>query len=81
VRWASKLEDMTAPTSRVLTFLEEDYMYGAGPLRLWVERVDRSNPARYDGENWYQVEGVQLAGNDTELGRREVLVRAKRLPS
>ena len=72
---------MTAPTGRVLTFAEPDYQYGAGPLKLRVEHIDRANPVRYDGENWYRVDGVQISGNGAELGRRQVLVRGRRLPS
>jgi hypothetical protein len=66
---------------RVLILAEADYRYGVGPLRIRVERVDRANPARYDGEIWYPIEGVQIAGDGAELRRREVLVRAARLLS
>jgi hypothetical protein len=72
---------MTASAGRVLTFGEPDYRYGVGPLTLRVERIDRHNPASLDGELWYPVVGVQIGRGDAELGRREVLVRAKRLPS
>jgi hypothetical protein len=44
-----------------------------------VERIDRTNPARYDGEVWYPIEGVQIGGDGAELRRREVVVRAARL--
>jgi hypothetical protein len=71
---------MAVPTSRVVTFSEEDYRYGLGPLRIRVDHIDRSNPAHYDGETWYRVEGVQLGHNGAELGCREVLIRARRLP-
>jgi hypothetical protein len=81
LRCRARLGCMTAPTGRVLTFAAPDYQYGAGPLRPRVERIDRANPVRYDGENWYQVEGVQISGNGAELGRRQVLVRGRRLPS
>jgi hypothetical protein len=64
---------------RVLILAEADYRYGVGPLRIRVERVDRAHPARYDGEIWYPIEGVQITGNGAELRRREVLVRAARL--
>jgi hypothetical protein len=64
---------------RVLILAEADYRYGVGPLRIRVERIDRTNPARYDGEVWYPIEGVQIGGDGAELRRREVLVRAARL--
>jgi hypothetical protein len=64
---------------RVLVLAEADYRYGVGPLRIRVERIDRANPARYDGEIWYPIEGIQVTGDGTELRRREVLVRANRL--
>ena len=64
---------------RVLVLSEADYRYGAGPLRIRVERIDRANPARYDGEVWYPIEGVQITGDGADVRRREVLVRATRL--
>jgi hypothetical protein len=72
---------MAALEGKVVIFPEPDYQYGCGPLRLRVERVDRTHPARYDGENWYPVEGVQLDAVGHELGRRNVLVRGRRLLS
>jgi hypothetical protein len=47
---------------------------------LRVERIDRANPVRYDGENFYLVTGVQLSPSGAELRRWEVLVRGRRLP-
>jgi len=67
------------PAEHVLTLAEADYRYGLGPLRIRVERVDRTHPATYEGEVWYPVEGVQLRGDGAELRRRAVLVRAARL--
>lgn len=72
---------MTAPTGKMMVFLEPDYQYGVGPLRLRVERVDRAHPAHYDGETWFPVEGVQLDAAGHELGCRSVLVRGRRLPT
>jgi hypothetical protein len=71
---------MAVSVGRVLTFLEPDYQYGVGPLRLRVERIDTTHPMAYEGENWYPVEGVQVGANGDELGRRRVLVRGRRLP-
>jgi hypothetical protein len=71
---------MTASAGKVIQLGEPDYCYGRGPLTIRVDRVDLANPISYDGETWYRVEGVQLGGNGVEVGRREVLVRGRRLP-
>ncbi len=62
-------------------FAEPDYCYGSGPLTLRVETVGWDRPVLYDGEQWYQVEGVEITQDGTELGRRQVLVRGRRLSS
>ncbi|GID93018.1 hypothetical protein Adi01nite_24300 [Amorphoplanes digitatis] len=64
---------------RVSQFAESDYCYGTGTLTIKVERVDWSRPVLYDGENWYEVEGVEVAVDGRELGRRQALVRGRRL--
>jgi hypothetical protein len=66
-------------TGRVVTLAEADYCYGVGPLTLRVEQVDAANPVQYDGEPWYQVVGVALRVDGSELGRRQVLARGRRL--
>jgi hypothetical protein len=43
------------------------------------ERVDWSAPTPYDGENWYQIEGVEMTADGREVGTRQVLVRGRRL--
>jgi len=70
---------VTASGPRVVLFAEEDYLYGAGPLMIRVERVDWSAPTPYDGENWYQVEGVEMTADGREVGARQALVRGRRL--
>jgi hypothetical protein len=65
----------------VVVLLEPDYAYGTGQLRLRVEHVDRAHPVDYHGDTWFQVQGVQLSIAGAELGRREVLVRSRRLPA
>jgi hypothetical protein len=64
---------------RVVTLAEADYCYGVGPVTLRVERIDAANPVQYDGEPWYQVEGVALRVDGSELGHRQVLARGRRL--
>lgn len=70
---------MTAPGSQVRVFAEPDYRYGVGPLLLRIERIDWANPVRYDNEVWYPVEGVEVDRNGSERGRRQALVRGRRL--
>lgn len=60
---------------RVLFLSEADYLYGAGPLRLRVDRIDYVNPVHDDGEPWYTVEGFQVSAAGIELQPRCVLVR------
>jgi hypothetical protein len=46
-----------------------------------VHTVGWDKPVLYDGEQWYHVEGVEIAHDGTERGRRQVLVRGRRLLS
>jgi hypothetical protein len=66
--------------TNVMVFDERDYRYGAGPLRLRVQAVDRSGAITLDGEPWLPVRGVQLRRDGTEVGPVRVLVRAAQLP-
>jgi hypothetical protein len=70
---------VTASGRKVVQFAEEDYLYGSGPLMIRVERVDWSAPTSYDGENWYEIEGVEMTADGREVGARQVLVRGRRL--
>jgi hypothetical protein len=74
---------MTTAAGNVVTTVipEADYCYGRGPLKIRVDWIDRADPVRYDGENWYRVQGVQLSSTGAEIGRREILVRGRRLPA
>ena len=69
------------PTPPVSHFEESDYCYGTGPLTMRVERIDWTRPVLYDGENWYEVDGTELASDGREVGRRQALVRGRRLAS
>ena len=64
-----------------LVLAEPDYLDGVGPLALRIDRIDRSRVVRYDGDLWYRVAGVEIGYNGAEIRRREVHVRAGRLPS
>jgi hypothetical protein len=66
---------------RVLELAENDYRYGAGTLKIKVERVDRDHPVRSDGEDWYPIDGIRIGYNGVELDRQLVLVRARRIPA
>ena len=65
--------------SAVSYFAESDYRFGAGPLRIRVERVAWTEPVRYDDESWYEVEGVELTEDGREVGHRQALVRGRSL--
>jgi len=68
-----------SPERRVWMFAEADYRFGIGPLRLLVERVDWSAPQQWDGEVWYEVQGVEIGDDGRAFGRRLALVRGSRL--
>ena len=67
------------PSRPVSHFAETDYCFGTGPLALRIDRVDWNQPVERDGENWYEVEGVELTPDGREIGRRQALVRGRRL--
>lgn len=71
---------VTTPAENVLVLSEPDYAFGAGDIRLRVEQVDRAHSVIHHGDIWYQVQGMQLNTGGAEIGRREVLVRGRRLP-
>nr|WP_296071510.1 hypothetical protein [uncultured Actinoplanes sp.] len=64
---------------RVFTFAEEDYRFGAGSLRMTVERIDWDRPFAHEGGNWYEVHGIELTEDGRVIRRRSVLVRGARL--
>jgi hypothetical protein len=65
----------------VQVFAESDYCYGIGPLALRVNRVEWTKPVPYEGDTWLEVEGVVIDQAGREGPRRQVLVRADRLPA
>ena len=68
-------------TYPVRTFAETDYRFGSGPLKMAIEEVDWLAPMLYDGENWYEVYGVEQTRDGREVCRRQALVRGSRLTS
>ena len=64
----------------VSEFAETDYCYGVGPLTLKIDRVGWDRPVPHEGDTWLEVEGVVLDRSGREGVRRQVLIRACRLP-
>ncbi len=67
------------PAGTVWIFAEADYRFGAGPLRIHIDRV--LAPLQHDGDLWYEVEGVEISDQGQVIGPRRVTVRASRLPT
>jgi hypothetical protein len=67
------------PHAPVTEFAESDYCYGTGPLLMRVEHIDWNRPILYDNENFYTVDGVEMTADGREVGRRQALVRGRRL--
>ena len=67
------------PRAPVTEFAESDYCYGTGPLLMRVEHIDWNRPVLYDNENFYTVDGVEMTTDGREIGRRQALVRGRRL--
>jgi hypothetical protein len=64
-----------------LTLADADYCYGIGTLMIRVDRIDWEHPTRYDNDWFLPVEGVELSADNHERKRRQVLVRASKLPA
>jgi hypothetical protein len=75
------MDSNLGPTPPISHFVESDYCYGTGPLTMRVERIEWTKPVLYDGENWYEVDGIEIAADGREIGRRRALVRGRRLSS
>jgi hypothetical protein len=65
---------------RVHEFAEGDYCYGVGPLILQVDRVGWDRPVPHEDDTWLEVEGMVIGPAGPIGPRRQVLVRAGRLP-
>ena len=64
----------------VQEFAESDYCYGIGALTIKLDRIDWDRPVPFEGDTWLEVEGIVIDGAGREGARRQVLVRARRLP-
>jgi hypothetical protein len=64
----------------VQAFDEADYCYGLGTLTMKLDRIDWDRPVPYEGDLWLEVEGVVIDRSGHPGARRQVLVRARRLP-
>jgi hypothetical protein len=68
------------PHRLVREFAEQDYCYGIGTLTINVDRIEWDRPVRFEGDTWLEVEGTVIRGDGRAGPRRQVLVRAGRLP-
>jgi hypothetical protein len=68
------------PRGPVHEFAEDDYCFGIGALTMMVDRIDWERPVPYEGDTWLEVEGTIIDQSGREGPRRQVLVRARRLP-
>jgi hypothetical protein len=73
------MDPRRGPDRPVSHFVETDYCFGTGSLAIRVDRVDWNRPVQRDGENWYQVEGIEVTADGREIGPRQALVRGRRL--
>jgi hypothetical protein len=69
------------PRASAHEFAEADYRHGTGTLRLRLVRVDWAHAVAHDGEHWVEAEGVVIDSAGREGDRRQVLIRAERLPA
>jgi hypothetical protein len=68
------------PRWLVHEFDEADYCFGVGILTMTVDRIEWDRPVPYEGDTWLEVEGVVIDRAGHQGPRRQVLVRAGRLP-
>jgi hypothetical protein len=69
------------PTAVISVFADADYRFGVGPLRIRIDHVDWGHPRQHDGEDWYEVGGIEMSKDGREIGRRQALVKGSRLQS
>ena len=72
--------EAAVPRWLVHEFDEGDYCYGLGTLTMKVDRIDWDKPVPYEGDTWLEVEGFVIDRTGQPGPRRQVLVRAGRLP-
>jgi len=56
-------------------------MEGSGALRLRIVYVDRDHLIVRDGARWLAADGVEIDAAGLRAGRRQILIRAERLPA
>jgi hypothetical protein len=62
-------------------FAESDYRHGSGTLRLRIVHVAWERSVIRDGATWLHAESVELTEAGLWAGRRQILIRAERLPA
>jgi hypothetical protein len=73
------MNERIEPAKRVWMFAETDYRFGAGTLRMTIDKVNWSAPVTHDGETWYEVHGTEISEDGRVIGPRRTTVRASRL--
>ncbi len=71
------MTELTVRSGSTLRIDENDYLYGQGQLIL--KAVSVGDARRWPDDVWVPITGVQLRYDGTEMGRREVQVRARAL--
>ncbi|WP_203818520.1 hypothetical protein [Paractinoplanes ferrugineus] len=62
-------------------FAESDYRDGSGSLRLRIVHVEWASSVVRDGAVWLEAEAEEIDSAGHAAGRRQVLIRAERLPA
>ena len=62
-------------------FAESDYRHGSGTLRLRIVHVAWERAVVREGAIWLQADAVELDEAGLRAGRRQILIRAERLPA
>ncbi|GIF25176.1 hypothetical protein BJ973_007428 [Actinoplanes tereljensis] len=62
-------------------FAESDYRHGSGSLRLRIVHIEWAGSVVRDGTTWLEAEAEELDAAGHSAGRRQVFIRAERLPA
>jgi hypothetical protein len=62
-------------------FAESDYRHGSGTLRLRIVHVEWGASVLRDGSVWLPAEAVEIDSAGRRGDRRQILIRAERLPA
>jgi hypothetical protein len=62
-------------------FAESDYRHGSGTIRLRIVHIAWERSIIRDGATWLLAEAIELDATGLRAGRRQILIRAERLPA